>query len=137
MLSNGCEVWLDKVPLKYDGLDMWEIWISESQERMTIAVKPENIDRFMALSREHEVESTVIGEYTDSGKLHIKYNDQTCAYVDMDLLDKGFPQWEFDALWIPPALRGLTEPVLLAPKDVNSLMRAMLARLTSAPRSGS
>jgi len=128
MLSNGCEVWLDKVPLKYDGLDMWEIWISESQERMTIAVKPENLDRFMALSQEHEVESTVIGEYTNSGKLHIKYNDQTCAYVDMDLLDKGFPRWEFDALWIPPALRGLTEPVLSAPKDVNSLMRAMLAR---------
>ena len=128
MLSNGCEVWLDKVPLKYDGLDMWEIWISESQERMTIAVKPENIDRFMALSREHEVESTVIGEYTDSGKLHIKYNDQTCAYVDMDLLDKGFPRWEFDALWMPPALRGLTEPVLSPPKDVNRLILAMLAR---------
>jgi phosphoribosylformylglycinamidine synthase len=128
MLSNGCEVWLDKVPLKYDGLDMWEIWISESQERMTIAVKPENIDRFMALSQEHEVESTVIGEYTDSGKLHIKYNDETCAYVDMDLLDKGFPRWEFDALWIPPALRGLAEPVLSPPKDVNRLILAMMAR---------
>ncbi|GAB6142711.1 phosphoribosylformylglycinamidine synthase subunit PurS [Desulfocicer niacini] len=128
MLSNGCEVWLDKVPLKYDGLDMWEIWISESQERMTIAVKPKNIERFMELSREHEVESTVIGKYTDSGKLHIKYKDETCAYVDMDLLDKGFPRWEFDALWIPPALRGLTEPVLSQPKDVNRLLLTMLAR---------
>ena len=128
MISNGCEVWLDKVPLKYDGLDMWEIWISESQERMTIAVKPENIDRFMALSREHEVESTVIGQYTDSGKLHIKYHDETCAYVDMDLLDKGFPRWEFDALWIPPELRGLSEPVLSSPKDVNQLLLTLLSR---------
>ena len=115
MISNGCEVWLEKVPLKYDGLDMWEIWISESQERMTIAVKPEHIDRFMELSNAHEVESTVIGAYTDTGKLHITYDGRTCAYVDMDLLDKGFPRWEFDALWTPPEMRGLTEPVLKSP----------------------
>jgi len=128
MISNGCEVWLDRVPLKYEGLDMWEIWISESQERMTIAVKPENIDRFMALSRHHAVESTVIGRYTDTGKLHITYNDKTCAYIDMDLLDKGFPGWEFDALWTPPALRGLTEPVLGTPTDFDTLVCDLLSR---------
>ena len=128
MLSNGCEIWIDKVPLKYDGLDMWEIWISESQERMTIAVKPEHLDEFMELSLEHEVESTVIGEYTDSGKLHIKYKDKTCAYVDMDLLDKGFPDWEFDALWTPPELRGLSEPVLSEPKDYGKVILNILAR---------
>ncbi|MBU2429433.1 MAG: phosphoribosylformylglycinamidine synthase, partial [Proteobacteria bacterium] len=128
MISNGCEVWLDKVPLKYEGLDMWEIWISESQERMTIAVKPENLDRFMELSAEHEVESTVIGKYTDTGKLHIKYKDETCAYVDMDLLDKGFPSWEFDALWLPPDMRGLTEPVISTPLDFNSLLLSMMER---------
>ncbi|MFH2058284.1 MAG: AIR synthase-related protein [Pseudomonadota bacterium] len=128
MLSNGCEVWLDKVPLKYEGLDMWEIWISESQERMTISVKPEHIDRFMALSAEHEVESTVIGVYTDTGKLHIKYKDQTCAYVDMDLLDKGFPCWQFDAVWLPPEHRGLTEPVISAPVNFNALLLRMLER---------
>ncbi|MBF0231159.1 MAG: phosphoribosylformylglycinamidine synthase subunit PurS, partial [Desulfamplus sp.] len=128
MISNGCEVWLDKVPLKYEGLDMWEIWVSESQERMTIAVKPENIERFMELSKEHEVESTVIGKYTNTGKLHIKYHDKTCAWVDMDLLEKGFPKWEFDAVWIPPAQRGLTEPVLKEPRDYNSLICDMMAR---------
>jgi hypothetical protein len=62
----------------------------------------------MALSRQHAVESTVIGRYTDSGKLHITYNGATCAYVDLDLLTSGFPQWEFEAVWQPPALRGLT-----------------------------
>jgi phosphoribosylformylglycinamidine synthase subunit PurSL len=128
MISNGCVVHLDKVPLKYPGLDMWEIWVSESQERMTIAVDPADLDRFMALSLQHGVESTVIGEYTDSGKLHITYQGQTCAYVDMDLLDKGFPAWEFDAVWLPPATRGLAEPVIRSPKDVNGLMTAMLAR---------
>ena len=128
MISNGCVVWLDKVPLKYEGLDMWEIWISESQERMTIAVKPENLDRFMELSALHEVESTVIGEYTNTGKLHIKYRDETCAYVDMDLLDKGFPSWEFDAVWLSPETRGLTEPVIGSPSDFNKLLLKMLAR---------
>ena len=117
-----------KVPLKYEGLDMWEIWVSESQERMTIAVKPENLDRFMALSAQHEVESTVIGEYTDSGKLHIQYKGETCAYVDMDLLDKGFPAWEFDAVWLSPETRGMTEPVISSPSDFNSLLLHMLSR---------
>ncbi len=128
MISDGCVVDLDKVPLKYEGLDMWEIWISESQERMTIAVKPEHLDRFMELSDMHEVESTVIGEYTDSGKLHIKYKGETCAYVDMDLLDKGFPSWEFDAVWISPQGRGLTEPVISSPTDFNALMPKLLER---------
>lgn len=128
MISNGCEVWLDKVPLKYEGLDMWEIWISESQERMTIAVPPENIDRFLALSKDHAVESTVIGTYTDTGKLHILYGEKTCAFVDMDLLDKGFPRWEFDAVWTSPETRGLYEPVIGEPKDYERLLSDMLQR---------
>jgi phosphoribosylformylglycinamidine synthase II len=128
MISNGCVVDLDKVPLKYEGLDMWEIWVSESQERMTIAVKPEHLDRFMELSSLHEVESTVIGEYTDTGKLHIRYKGETCAYVDMDLLDKGFPSWEFDAVWISPEGRGMTEPVISSPTDIDALLLKMLAR---------
>jgi phosphoribosylformylglycinamidine synthase len=128
MISNGCVVNLDKVPLKYPGLDMWEIWVSESQERMTIAVHPRDLDRFMALSRQHAVESTVIGEYTDTGKLHITFQGKTCAYVDMDLLDKGFPAWEFDAVWLTPEARGLCEPVIRRPKDFNHLLTTVLAR---------
>ncbi len=127
-ISNGCVVDLEKVPLKYEGLDQWEIWISESQERMTVVIKPENLELFMALSYKHAVESTVIGEYTDSGKLHIKYKGQTCAFVNMDLLASGFPQWEFDAEWQPPTNRGLFEPVLNEPTDYNSLLLDILSR---------
>jgi len=126
--SNGCEVQLEKVPLKYEGLDQWEIWISESQERMTAAVPPEHIDRFLELSALHAVESTIIGTYTDSGKLHITYDGNTCAYVDMDLMKSGFPQWEFDAEWTPPSLRGLYEPVLNPPADFNRLLLEILSR---------
>jgi phosphoribosylformylglycinamidine synthase len=126
--SNGCRIELEKVPLKYEGLDQWEIWISESQERMTIAVSPQNLDRFLALSAQHAVESTVIGTYTDTGKLHIAYNGHTCAYVDLDLLTSGFPQWEFEAEWRSPQARGLIEPVLKEPRDYDRLLRDLLAR---------
>ncbi|MCF8027246.1 MAG: phosphoribosylformylglycinamidine synthase subunit PurS [Desulfobacteraceae bacterium] len=126
--SGGCEVWLDRVPLKYEGLDQWEIWVSESQERMTVSLRPEDEDRFMALSEKHAVESTVIGKYTDSGKLHITYEGATCAYVDMDFLTRGFPQWEFDAEWRSPEMRGLYEPVMGEPRDYNRLLTDLLAR---------
>jgi len=126
--SNGCEIELANVPLKYKGLDQWEIWVSESQERMTVAIHPDDRERFLALSRRHAVESTVIGRYTDSGKLHITYNGKTCAYVDLDLLQSGFPQWEFDARWIPPEQRGLHEPVLGVPRDFERLLKDMLSR---------
>ncbi|MDX9787748.1 MAG: AIR synthase-related protein [Desulfobacterales bacterium] len=127
-ISGGCVVELEKVPLKYEGLDQWEIWVSESQERMTVAVRPENLDRFMGLSRLHAVESTVIGRYTDSGKLHITYNGETCAYVHMDLLTAGFPQWEFEAEWRSAEQRGLVEPVLRPPEDYNRLLTDLLSR---------
>jgi phosphoribosylformylglycinamidine synthase len=126
--SNGCHIQLEKVPLKYEGLDQWEIWISESQERMTLAVKPEHLEAFMALSRRHAVESTVIGVYTDSGKLHITYEGKTCAWIDLNLLSSGFPQWEFDADWRSPEARGLYEPVLREPGDYEILLLEMMSR---------
>ncbi len=126
--SNGCEIALEKVPLKYEGLDQWEIWVSESQERMTLAVRPQDLEPFMALSALHAVESTVIGRYTDTGKLHITYDGRTCAYVDLDLLESGFPQWQFEARWQPPEKRGLTEPVLKEPTAFGRLLTDMLAR---------
>ncbi len=128
LFSNGCEIDLEKVPLKYDGLDQWEIWISESQERMTVAIAPEHEARFFELSAKHAVESTVIGRYTDTGKLHVKYNGVTCAYVNLDLLTAGFPQWEFDAVWRSPNIRGLREPVLRSPADHDQVLLDMLAR---------
>jgi phosphoribosylformylglycinamidine synthase II len=127
LFSNGCEVELEKVPLKYDGLDQWEIWISESQERMTASVKPEDLSRFMELSARHAVESTVIGRYTDSGKLKITWEGEICAHIDLDLLTKGFPQWEFEAQWLSPRLRGLQEPVINPPSDYNRLLADILA----------
>jgi len=126
-LSGGAEVWLEKVPLKYPGLQLWEIWVSESQERMTIALPPANQDRFFDLAQKHDVEATVIGRYTDSGQLKLSHEDRCCALVDVDFTVKGFPQWRFEAEWTPPELRGLREPVIESPPDLSSVLTQLLA----------
>jgi phosphoribosylformylglycinamidine synthase len=95
---------------------------------MTVAIRPEDLAEFMQLSQKHAVESTVIGRYTDSGKLHITYEGKTCAHVDLDLLKSGFPQWEFEAEWSSPEQRGLSEPVINAPDDYEKLLLDLLAR---------
>lgn len=126
--AGGCEVWLDRAPLKYAGLDPWEIWVSESQERMVVAVKPEHAAAFQELATKHAVEVSNIGRYTDSGVLHLLYQDRTCAYIDLAFLQEEFPPWEFAAEWQPPERRGLTEPVLGEPEDYTRLLHRLLDR---------
>jgi phosphoribosylformylglycinamidine synthase II len=127
MMAGGVEVELAKVPLKYAGLDPWEIWVSESQERMVVAVAPESADAFLQLARKHAVEASVIGEYTDKGFLKVKYQGRTCAHMELAFLEEDFPPWEFEAEWTPPARR-LTEPVLGEPQDHLGLLLEMLDR---------
>ncbi|MEJ5300617.1 MAG: phosphoribosylformylglycinamidine synthase subunit PurQ [Thermodesulforhabdaceae bacterium] len=127
-LAGGAFVELDRVPLKYEGLDPWEIWVSESQERMTVGIKPEHLDRFMELSKKHEVESTVIGRYENTGKLHLTYNGKTCAYLDLKFFEEEFPKWRFEAEWLSPARRGLCEPVIKEPKNYGELLHTLMAR---------
>ncbi len=126
-LAGGAHVELDRAPLKYEGLDVWEIWVSESQERMTSAVTPQNLDRFMELSRKHDVESTVIGRYEKTGKLRLDYGGKTCALLDLSLFSEDFPQWEFDAGWLAPELRGLVEPVVGEPENRGAVLHALLS----------
>ena len=126
-LAGGAYVDVDKVPLKYEGLDVWEIWVSESQERMTVAIRPESLDRFMTLSGKHEVESTVIGNYEKTGKLRLGYGGKTCAYLDLSFFSEDFPQWDFEAEWLAPHSRGLVEPALAEPASYGALLHALLA----------
>ena len=89
---NGCHVFLDRVPLKYHGMAPWEIWISESQERMTLAIQKEKIDEFMNLAQRREVEATVIGEFTDSGRCVVEYYGNIVMDIDLDFLHDGLPK---------------------------------------------
>jgi len=98
---GGCEVDLEKAPTKYPGLHPWELWVSESQERMTLAVSPDKIDAFLDLCRRRDVEATVIGRFVNSGKVHVKYDGKTVAYLNMGFVHDGLPGLKLVASWRP------------------------------------
>ncbi len=110
--TGGFELHLDRAPLKYAGLQPWEIFISEAQERMTLAVPPEKLDAFLALCKKMDVEATVLGNYTDSGKFHILYNGKTISYLDMAFIHEGLPAMQMVAKWEVPA-----HPEVRLPKE--------------------
>lgn len=124
-LSGGCLIELEKCPLKYPGLDPWEILVSESQERMTLAVSPDTIDEFLELARTRDVEATVIGTFTDSGKFHAMYSRKTVAYIDMEFLHGGLPAMKLNARWVT---RKFEEPVL-GVVDLTDALKNLLSRL--------
>ncbi|MEC7167778.1 MAG: AIR synthase-related protein [Candidatus Thermoplasmatota archaeon] len=123
--TNGCEIDLGKVPLKQQGLSSWEILVSESQERMTVAVSPKDKDAFEALANLHEVEATQVATFTDTGYFHVKHGDETVAYLPITFLHDGVPQLELESEWVPPQHEQFTAPTDL---DQNKLLMDMLAR---------
>lgn len=107
---TGAEVWLDKAPLKYAGLSYAEIWISEAQERMVLAVPPANWEEFQALCQSEDVEATVIGEFTETQRLVLKYQDTTVADLAMEFLHDGRPPVIRQAVYSAPESQSLTPP---------------------------
>ncbi|MCP4179572.1 MAG: phosphoribosylformylglycinamidine synthase [bacterium] len=99
---GGCKMDLGKAPVKYAGLNPWEILVSEAQERMSFAVPQENIEEFKSLAKEREVEVSVLGEFTDSGKIHLLFNGKTVAFMDIDFLHDGCPRMQLKAKWRKP-----------------------------------
>jgi len=124
--SHGCELDLDLAPLKYAGLQPWEILVSEAQERMTLALPPGCLEAFLALAARRGVEATVLGRFTASGVFHIRHGGRTVAYLDMDFLHYGLPQMSLKAVWQPVAVH---EPQVPEPTDYADTLCAMLGRL--------
>ena len=123
--TGGFELHLDRAPLKYNGLQPWEILISEAQERMTVAVPPDQLDAFLTLAAEMNVEATDLGQFTDSGHYHCLYQGQTVTWLPMDFLHKGVPQLQIPARWVPPQT---SEPQLPAP-DIEATIKQLLGAL--------
>ncbi len=96
--TNGAVVYLDLAPVKYPGLSPYELMISESQERMTFAVTKEKIESFLSLSKRRGVESTIVGEFTDSGELKILYKDQTVAEINLHFLHESLQPMKLTAV---------------------------------------
>ncbi len=88
----GAEVDLTRVRLKYPGLAPWEIWLSEAQERMVLAVPPANLPQLQELCDTYNVELTDIGEFTGSGRLVVRYGEKVVLNLDNEFLYRGLPQ---------------------------------------------
>jgi phosphoribosylformylglycinamidine synthase II len=121
--ETGVRVDLEKVPLKYAGLTYSEIWISESQERMLLAVPPEHIDELISLFASEDVEATVIGEFTEDRRLKLFYHGNLVCDMSMEFLHHGLPQVEREAVWEQPPY---TEPDFAQPRDLSQSLMQIL-----------
>ena len=97
--SNGIRIDLDKCPLKYKGLAPWEILVSESQERMSLAVADDTLEEFIRLAASRGVEAVVIGEFTGNGYIDLRYADKTVGLLGLDFLHDGLPNMQLKAVW--------------------------------------
>ncbi len=97
--AMGAYVELEKAPLKYQGLAPWEIWLSEAQERMVLAVPPENMEELLAICDIEEVEASIIGTFTGDQRLLVTYQGEVVAELTMEFLHAGRPARKLDALW--------------------------------------
>ena len=123
---GGCRMDLSRAPLKYPGLNPWEILISEAQERMSLAVPPDQIAEFLAMAKRFGCEATVLGEFTDSGVFHMQYGDKTVAWLPMEFMHEGLPPMQLPAKWTPP-IHG--EPVIEVKGDYTADLTALLGSL--------
>ncbi|HEU4338973.1 MAG TPA: phosphoribosylformylglycinamidine synthase subunit PurL, partial [Planctomycetota bacterium] len=98
----GAEVDLERVPLKYEGLTYSEIWISEAQERMVLSAPPGNVAKLLEVFRAEDVEATVIGAFTGTGALVLRYSGEEVARLDMEFLHHGLPREPRVATWAEP-----------------------------------
>ncbi|MEM2630300.1 MAG: phosphoribosylformylglycinamidine synthase subunit PurL [Candidatus Bathyarchaeia archaeon] len=120
----GAIVDLDKVPLKYAGLAPWEIWISESQERMILAVPKRNLKKILNVFNEEECEATVIGEFTNNRKLILRFNGEIVGELDMNFLHKGIPKIKRVAKWEKTIY---PEPKIKEKKDFTEDLKMILS----------
>ncbi len=118
-ITGGAVVNLEKVPLKYANLKPWEIFVSESQERMTLVVEEHNKKALFELAEEREVELSEIGNFTSTGFIDVRYDDRKVAYLDMKFLHEGVPKKYMEAEWKKPEL---TEPELPSNLDYNEIL---------------
>ncbi len=119
----GVTVELDKVPLKYAGLAPWEIYISESQERMLLTVPPENLEKVMAIFEKEDVEATAVGKLTKEKRLQLRFEGVTVADMDMQFLftpPKSMKTATYETV-------NLAEPEFPEPKNLTETLLQLMA----------
>ena len=129
----GAEVQLDRIPLKYEGLSYTEMWISEAQERMILAVPPDRWPEFEALCRSESVEATAIGRFVPTGRLQLRYGEHLVGDLAMAFLHDGRPPVVREAVYDPPAVVAQPLPTKYT-WDYTGELRAILGSLNVASK---
>jgi phosphoribosylformylglycinamidine synthase len=112
----GVDVQLDRVPLREDGMDPWEIMISESQERMVAVVRPERLAEVEAVLGRWELHHAAIGDVTETGELRAFWDGEVVGEIPAALLTDECPRYEVDRLEAARP-RVDVDPVNLEPKE--------------------
>ena len=120
----GVDVELTQVALKYPGLVPWEIWLSEAQERLVLAVPQANLPRLRNLAELWDVEVSVLGEFTGDGDLRVRYAGELVAELPMEFLHDGLPRRKLNAVWREPDA-GVASPSITA--SPSQILLQMLA----------
>jgi phosphoribosylformylglycinamidine synthase II len=118
----GVSVELSKVPLKYQGLSPWEIYISESQERMLLVIPAENLAETMAVFEKEDVLATAIGQLIPERRLQLKYNSELVCDIAMDFI---FSPCESSKAAIIESPK-LTEPEFPEPANLTETLLQLL-----------
>lgn len=126
----GAEVELNAAPLKYPGLAPWEVWLSEAQERIVLAVPPYALDDLQALCDLWDVDLCVLGSFPGDGMLRVSANGRLAAELPMDFLHDGLPRRSLSAVYQEPA----PAPAPAIPADLGALLLQMLAQPTIASK---
>ncbi len=132
-LADGLLIDLNAVPKKYEGLDGTELAISESQERMAVVVAPEDVEKFMSLAREENLEATVVATVTSEPRLVMEWNGQRIVDISREFLNtNGAPKTTSVAVEAPkpiadPIDGGFSENMLRVAGDLNVCSKRGLA----------
>ncbi len=118
----GIDVHLDRVPLREEGMEPWEIMISESQERMVAVVRPAMLERVEEVCRHWELGYAEIGTVTDTGQLRCFHDGETVASIPAELLTEEAPRYEVERRPRSPAPE---PPALRAPSDEAALLELL------------
>lgn len=123
--AGGARLFIHQAPVKYPGLQPWEILISEAQERMTLAVPPDKVSSFLELARQMDVEATDLGQFTDDGSFSVWWDKEPAVLLPLDFLHNGLPKMRLEARWNP---RVHEEPAFECPEDLTSELVHLLMR---------
>ncbi len=123
---GGFIVDLESIPLKYHGLSPWQIWVSESQERMTLSVPDNKTDEFITLMNKRGVEATIIGKFTSSGRGIVNYKGKEIFNLKLDFLHDGLPKRN---LFTEKSDAAVQFAAFREPEDHNEVFHKMISRL--------